>query len=167
MIADADNFTVVHIFREGRARDATVHRLLRALFDLQMREGVWLRLRWISSEANVEADSITRSRRDEFVLLHLLLFAELWPILGAFNIDLMVSPASVHYIPATAPGEGNRLPCFTRYACDGSTGVDFFAQDVLRVPGETARAFGFCFPPTASANPVVQHLAEQRAHAVV
>ena len=31
---DVDNFTAVHNFRRGRARDATVHSLLRALFDL-------------------------------------------------------------------------------------------------------------------------------------
>ena len=79
----------------------------------------------------------------------------------------MASPASAYYIPTTALSAGNRLPCFTRYACGGPAGVDFFAQDISRVPEETARAFGFCFPPTALANPVVQHLAEQRAHAVI
>ena len=67
MIADVNKFTVVHNFWKGRAEDATVHRLLRARFDLQMREGVWLRLRWIPSEANVEADNITRPGRDDFV----------------------------------------------------------------------------------------------------
>ena len=164
VIADVDNFTVVHNFRKGRARDATVHSLLRALFDLQRREGFWLRLRWIPSEANVEADSITRPGRDEFARLRPHVFAELWAFFGEFNIDLMASPVSAHRIPATA---GNRLPFFTRYACDGSAGVDFFAQDVARVPGGTARAFGFCFPPSALANPVMQHLAEQQAHAVV
>ena len=167
VIADVDNFTVVHNFRKGRARDATVHRLLRALFDLQRREGFWLRLRWVPSEANVEADSITWPGRDEFVRLRPHVFAELWALFGEFNIDLMASPVSAHCIPTTAQGAGSRLPFFTRYACDGSTGVDLFAQDVARVPGETARAFGFSFPPTALANPVVQHLAEQQAHAVV
>ena len=167
VIADVDNFTVVHNFRKGRARDATVHSLLRALFDLQRREGFWLRLRWIPSEANVEADSITRPGRDEFARLRPHVFAELWAFFGEFNIDLMASPVSAHRIPATAQGAGNRLPFFTRYACDGSAGVDFFAQDVARVPGGTARAFGFCFSPSALANPVMQHLAEQQAHAVV
>ena len=167
VIADVSNFTVVHNFRKGRTTDVTVHRLLRALFDLQMREGFWLRLRWISSEANVEADSITRPGRDKFVRLHPHVFAELWSFFGAFNVDLMASPASAHCIPATAQRAGNRPPVFTRYACDGSAGVDFFAHDVARVPEETARAFGFCFLFTALANPVVQHLAEQQAHAVV
>ena len=115
----------------------------------------------------MEADSITRPGRGEFVRLRPHLFSDLWSFFGAFNIDLMVSPASAHCIPAIAQEAGNRLPCFTRYACDGSAGVDFFAQDVVRVPGETARAFGVCFPPTALANPVVQHLAEQQALAVV
>ena len=43
----------------------------------------------------------------------------------------------------------------------------WFAHDIARVPGETARAFIFYFFPTALANPVVQHLAEQEAQAVV
>ena len=165
VIADVDNFTVAHNFRKGWSRDATVHRLLRAFFDLQMTEGFWLRLRWVPSEANVEADSITRPGRDKFVRVHPHVFAELWAFFGEFNIDLMASPVSAHRITATAQGAGNRLPFFTRYACDGSAGGDFFAQVVARVPGETARAFGFCFPPTALANSVVQHLAEQQAHA--
>ena len=167
VVADVDNLMVVHNFRKGRARDATVHRLLRALFDLQMREGFWLRLRWIPSEANVEADSITRPGRDEFVRLRPHVFAELWSFVRAFDIDLMASPVSAHCIPAAAPGAGNQLPCFMRYACEGSAGVDCFSQDVSRVPGESARAFGSCFPLTALANPAMQHLAKQRAHAVV
>ena len=167
VVADVDNLTVVHNFRKDWARDATVHRLLRAVFDLQMREGLWLRLRWIPFEANVEADSITRPGRDEFVRLRPHVFAELWSFFGAFDIDLMASPVSSHCIPVAALEAGNQLPCFTRYACEDSAGVDFFSQDVSRVTGESARAFGFCFPPTALVIPAVQHLAEQRAHAVV
>ena len=37
VIADVDIFTVVHNVRKGQARDATVHRLLRAFSDLQIR----------------------------------------------------------------------------------------------------------------------------------
>ena len=166
VVADVDNLTVVHNFRKGRARDATVHRLLRAVFDLQMR-GLWLRLRWIPFEANVEADSITRAGRDGFVRLRPHVFAELWSFFRAFDIDLIASSVPAHCIPVAAPGAGNQLPCFTRYACEGSAGVDFFSQDVSRVTGESARAFGFCFPPTALVILAVQHLAEQRAHAVV
>ena len=115
----------------------------------------------------MEADSITRPGRDEFVRLRPHVLAELWSFFGALNIDILASPASAHCILATAPGAGNRLPCFTRYACDGSVGVDFLEQDGSCVQGETAHAFGFCFPPTALANPVVQHLVKQRSHAVV
>ena len=68
----------------------------------------------------------------------------------------MASPVSAHWIPAVAPGAGNQLPCFTRYACKGSAGVDVFSQDVSRVPGESARAFGFRFPPTVLAHPAMQ-----------
>ncbi|CAN0429763.1 unnamed protein product [Ascophyllum nodosum] len=160
VIADVDNLTVVHNFRKGRARDATVHRLLRALFDLQMREGFWLRLRWIPSEANVEADSIPRPGRDEFVRLRPHVFAELWSFFGAFDIDLMASPVSAHRIPAAAPGAGNQLPCFTRYACEGSAGVDCFSQDVSRVPGSSARG-RFLLSPNRIGQP--SHAASRRA----
>ena len=128
MIEDVDNFTVVHNFRKVRVRDATVHRLSRPLFDLQMREEVWLKLRWMPSEANVKADIITRLERDELVRLHPHVFADLWSFFGAFDIDRMASPASAHCIPAAALGAGNRLPCFTRYACDGSAEVFFFSK---------------------------------------
>ena len=95
VIAGVDNFTVVHNVWKGRAKGATVHRLLRPLFDPQMREGVWLRLRWFPPEANVKAHSSTRPGRDEFVRFRPHIFAELWLFLGAFDIDLMTSPTSV------------------------------------------------------------------------
>ena len=66
------NSTVLHNFRKGRAWDATVHSLLRALFEVQMREGFWLRLRWIPSEVNFEAGGISRPGRDEYVLSALM-----------------------------------------------------------------------------------------------
>ena len=114
----------------------------------------------------MEADSISRPGRDELVRFSPHVFAELWSFFGAFSIDLIASFASAHCIPATAQGAGNRLPCFTRYACDASAGVDLFAQDVACLPGEIARAFA-CFLSIVLANPAVQHLAEQKAHAVV
>ena len=167
VVADVDKLTVVHNFRKGRARDATVHRLLRALFDLQMREVLWLRLQWIPSETNVEADSITRPGRDELMRLCLHVFAELWSFFGAFDIDIMASPVSAHCIPAAAPGAGNQLPCFTRYACEGSAGSGFFFTRRVASPGGVGARVRFLFSPTALANPAMQHLAEQRAHAIV
>ena len=161
VVADVDNLTVVHNFRKGRARDATVHRLLRALFDLQMREDFWLRLRWIPSEANVEADSITRPGRDEFVRLHPHVFAELWSFFGAFDIDLMASPVSAHCILAAAPGAGSQLPCFTRYACEGSAGVDFFFARRVASPGGVGACVRFLFSPNRIGQP--SHAASRRA----
>ena len=42
-----------------------------------------------------------------------------------------------------------------------------FAQDVAVVLGCTTRAFGFCFPPSVTVEPVLQRLAECKARAVV
>ena len=44
MAANADNSIVVQNVRNRRRKDATVHSLLRALFELQMRDGLLLRL---------------------------------------------------------------------------------------------------------------------------
>ena len=46
---------------------------------------------------------------DEFVRLRPNVFAELWHFCGAFDIDLMTSPASAHCIPAITQGASNRL----------------------------------------------------------
>ena len=153
MVADVDNLTVVQNFRKGRVRDAAVHPLLRVLFDLQMREGFWLRLRGIPSEASVEADSITRPGQDEFVRLRPHVFAELWSFSGAFDIDLMPSPVSAHCIPAPTPGVGNQLPYFTKYACEGSAGVDLFFARSLASPGGVCAGVRFLLSPNRIGQP--------------
>lgn len=79
----------------------------------------------------------------------------------------MASTESAQRIPFGATNEGASLPFFSRYQCEGSKGVDFLAQDVATMPESGNRAFGYCFPPPVMVGPVLQHLAECRAHAVI
>lgn len=78
----------------------------------------------------------------------------------------MASTESAHDIPE-GMRSGQRLPYFfSRYQCFNSAGVEFFAQDVSRVPGLDTQAFGF-YPPPVMVEHVVQHLMECHARAVV
>ena len=88
VIDDMDNSTVVHNSRKGRARVGALRSLLRAPFELKMRKGVWLSLRWIPPEANVEAAGITPPGWNELVHLRLQVFAKL-SFYGFFHVGLL------------------------------------------------------------------------------
>ncbi len=80
---------------------------------------------------------------------------------GPLNVDLMAGAASAQKTP-----HGASLPFFSQNSCAGSAVVDMLAQDVAVLPGARDAAFGFGFPPTM-VGPVLQHLRECGAHAVV
>ena len=113
--------------------------------------------------ANGVADAISRPSRETLVQLSQVAFRRLWAALGPFNIDLMACAASAQRSPNT----GVQLPFFSRYHCDGTSGVDVLAQNLAVLPGTDAPAFGFCFPPPVMVAHVVQRLEECRAHAVI
>ena len=45
-------------------------------------------------------------------------------------------------------GNNDRLPFYSQYDCEGSSGTDVLAQDVSRLPGKGERMFGYCSPPS-------------------
>lgn len=133
------------------------------LFALQVEYEFLLSLKWVPSATNDVADSISRPSRESIIRLKPDAFRRVWDELGPFNVDLMASDASVQRVPA----DGRALQFFSRYDCEGSSGVDVFAQDVSVMPGTGEPALGYCFPPPVMTGHVVQHLAECRAHAVI
>lgn len=163
VIMDVDSQAVQGAFNRGRSRSREMHDLLILLFDLQVRHQFRLSLKWVPTAENARADAISRPSREAVIQLSATAFMALWDELGPFNIDLMACEASAHVSPLT----GVQLPFFSHYRCPRSAGVDVFAQNVAVLPGSSAPAFGFCFPPPIMAGHVVQHLAECRAHAVV
>ena len=163
VLIDVDNTAVCGSFNRGRARDPETHALLVRLFELQVEYEFMLSLKWVPSAANVVADDISRPSREGIIRLNPAAFQALWADMGPFTIDLMASDASAQRIPESDVV----LPFFSRYDCEGSSGVDVFAQDVSLRPGSLDRAFGYCFPPPVMAGHVVQHLAECHAHAVI
>lgn len=163
VLIDVDNTAVFGSFNRGRARDPETHALLVKLFELQVEYEFLLSLKRVPSAANVVADAISRPSREGVIRLKPDVFRALWDTMGPFTIDLMASDASTQRVP----GSGASLSFFSRYDCDGSNGVDVFAQDVSLQPGSGDRAFGYCFPPPVMAGHIVQHLAECNAHAVI
>jgi len=63
--------------------------------------------------------------------------------MGPFTIDLMASGAYTQRIR----GSRTALPFFSRYDCEGSAGIGFFALIVSLQPGSGGRAFACSVSP--------------------
>ena len=167
VVLDVDNKTLFHAFNKGRAKDTSMHDVITDLFWLQVKQDFTLKLRWVASADNAEADDLSRPEAGEYVRLEPSKFAELWAWAGTFDMDLMATPASAQKAQSPHPGSGERLPFYSRFRTDGSEGIDVLSQDVSRLPNSSQPCFGFCFPPTTMVGVVLQHIAECRARAVV
>ena len=76
------------------------------------------------------------------------MFNRLWRECGGADLDMIATTASAQRIPTGLEYEGTPWPFFSRYATEGSAGVDVFSQDVTIVPNAKRGCFGFCFPPS-------------------
>ena len=81
-VVDVDNKTMHDAFKKGRSRNTPTHDLITKLFWLQVKEDFALKLRWVCSEANWAADSLTRPERTEHVRLSQAAFDRLWGTWG-------------------------------------------------------------------------------------
>ena len=75
---DVDNTTMLHAFRKGRASDEQMHDLINSLFWLQVVSYFTLKLKWVCSADNKDADDLTRPRAVEHVRLEQRCFGRLW-----------------------------------------------------------------------------------------
>ena len=90
-----DNTTMFHAFRKGRARDERMHDLIKSLFWLQVDSDFTLKLKWVCSVDNKDADDLTRPEAVEHVRLERRCFGRLWQEWGGFDMDLMTTDTSV------------------------------------------------------------------------
>ena len=93
-VVDVDNKTIHDAFKKGRSRNTLTHDLITKLFWLQVKEDITLKLRWVCSEANWAADSLTRPERTEHVRLFQAAFDRLWETWGGVDMDLMATDTS-------------------------------------------------------------------------
>ena len=88
-------------FKKGRSRNTQTHDLITELLWLQVKENFPPELRWVYSEANWAADSLTRPERTEHVRLSQAAFDRLWGTWegGGGVMDLMATDTSAQYTP--------------------------------------------------------------------
>ena len=77
-VVDVDNKPMHDTFKKGCSRNKQTHDLIMKLFWLQVKEDFTLELRWVCSEANWAADSLTRPEHTEHVRLSQTTFNRLW-----------------------------------------------------------------------------------------
>ena len=155
IVVAVDKESVVGASRKGRAKDSVTHGLLVKLFTLQVEFAFMLAIKWVPTAVNGNADAISRPARESVVptdvnsiadaisrparesviRLKPLAFQELWGALGPFTFDLMACTESAQKVP----GSHDRLPFFSQYDCEGSSGTDVRAQDVSQLPGTGER----------------------------
>ena len=95
LVVDVNNTTMFHAFRKGRVGDERVHDLITSLFWLQVDSAFTLKLKWVYSADNRDADDLTRPEAVEHVRLKQWCFGRLWGEWGGFDMDLMATGTSV------------------------------------------------------------------------
>ena len=95
LVVDVENTTMFHAFRKGRARDERMHDLIKSLLWLQVDSDFTLKLKWVCSADNKDADDLTGPGAVEHVRLDQRCFGRLREEWGDFNIDLMTTDTSV------------------------------------------------------------------------
>ena len=68
-VVDVDHKPIHDTFKKGRSRNTQTHDHITKLFWLQVKQDFTPELRWVCSEANWEADNLTRPERTEHVML--------------------------------------------------------------------------------------------------
>ena len=85
-VVDVDNRTTHDAFKKGRSWNTQTNDLITKLFWPQVKEDFTPELRWVCSEANWAADSLTRSERTEHVRLSQAAFNRLWETGGGGGV---------------------------------------------------------------------------------
>ena len=155
-------------FKKGRSQNTQTHDLITKLFWLQVKEDFTLELRWVCSEANRTADSLTRPERTEHVRLSQAAFdrlSETWG--GGGDMDLMATDTSAQYAPIEGGWERQRLPFYSRFHTNNTAGVDVFSYNVSHMPVSLQKCFGYCFPQPSLVGVVLAHINKCDARAVI
>ena len=118
------NHNVFCAFRKGRAGDERMHDLIKFFFWLQVASDFTLKLKWVCSADNKDADDLTRPGAVDHVRLEQRCFVCLWEKWGGFDMDLMATGTSVQWILGVGRDADRALPFYSRYHTAGTAGVD-------------------------------------------
>lgn len=158
MLVEVDNASVVAAFAKCRFRNTVVtHALLLDLYNLQRKEGFRLRLQWVRSQINAEADAITRPVKVKIIQLRP---AYLWRC-KTFSGHLTQTswlPTCLRsvFLAETSMREIYYL-LFSRCACSGAAAIDVQTREVVRKSGSKYKDFNFRFPLVCMVSLLLQH----------
>ncbi|CAN0032014.1 unnamed protein product, partial [Heterosigma akashiwo] len=161
-----DSSNVVDIYNRGGSNNqVAITRACKELFLLQLKFQCTLKLEWIPTGENKEADELTREDPHHDVILANWMFLRLCELFAfECDVDLMASSANVQ-----RARDGRKLEFYSRYYNEGCAGVDALSVDVCWYPGMKGarRAMNFCFPPQPLIFSVLNHLRLCGACAIV
>ena len=96
LVSDIDNKVFHDSFKRDRSKKTLMHEMIVDSFWLQGEHDFILKLRWVNSKANAEADALSRPDSDDYVRFDAAVFGSLYTWTGGFDMDLMATPAFVH-----------------------------------------------------------------------
>ena len=135
-IVDVDEKTMHHVFEKGQSRNRQTHDFITKLFWLKVKEDFIQELRWVCSEVNWAADSLTRPERTKHVRLSQVVFNRLWePRGGGGDVNLMATDTSAKRASIGGSLIRQRLPFYSRFHTNGTVRVDVFSHNVSHMPG--------------------------------
>ena len=166
-VVDVDNKPMHDAFKKRRSRNTPTHDLITKLFWLQVKEEFTLELRWVCSEANWAADSLTRPECTEHVRLSQTVFDKLWETWGGDDMDLMATDISAQYVPVEGGWERQKQSFYSRFHTNNTAGVDVFSHNVSHRPGSLQKCFDYCFPQPSMVGVVLAQISLCEARAVI
>lgn len=142
-----DNTATVHVINSGTSRSPAMMAELRQLYRLLDRHRIVLKVEYIATGDNVDADRLSRHRDTSDWKLHPRYFRQYG---RTCTIDRFASSTNT------------QLQCFnSQWACPGTHGVDAFAQNDWR------QHHNWCNPPWALLDQLARHLHATGAQATV
>ena len=166
-VIDVDNKPMHDTFKKGRSRNTQTRDLITKRFWLQVKEDFTLKLRWVCSEENWAADSLTRPERTEHVRLSQAAFDRLWETWGGVDMNLMAKDTSAQYTSIEGGWERQKLPFYSRFHTNNKARVDVFSHNLSHMPGSLQTCFGYCFPQPSLVGVVLAHISKCEARAVI
>ena len=159
---NVDNQAVINSWNNQRGRSRSLNDAIKRLFFTTSALNISLHMSYIPSSVN-PADLPSR----RLSAIDSQLCPELWEVIqcqiGGSNgdtCDLMALDSN-----AMKDRSGRTLPHFTLSPSPGSSGVNFFAQDLSC--GEPFLEYPYVFPPLAIVGPVLRHLKNHRKSCTV
>ena len=156
LVCKIDNQVLKAVWeRKGTSKNLALNNIGKQIYWMQFLGQFYISLNYVRSEEN-PSDKYTRQSSGLEATLNQHLFNLLWSKWRPFDWDLMASSAT-----AKRDLQGKRLPYFSRFFEETSSGTDLFAQNLIWVRN------AYCFPPIPMIGMVLKFLEEQKKNCVM